>query len=98
MNNWRIPNISLRKYYFRKWTQRCILFSKISKIPGYDDISFNVVNKCFGVLCKPFLHIFNLSVQTRIFLDKPKIASVNITEESTALYPFYHVFLKYSKE
>ena len=33
---------------------------KINKSTGYDDISFNVVKKCFGVLHKPLLHIFNL--------------------------------------
>ena len=49
---------------------------KISKSTGYDDISFNVVKKCFGVLHKPLLHIFNLSLQTRIFPDKLKIARV----------------------
>ena len=37
---------------------------KINKSPGYGEISFNVVKKCFGVLYKPLLHIFNLSIQT----------------------------------
>ena len=49
---------------------------KINKSPGYDDISFNVIKKCFGVLYKPLLHIFNLSIQTGIFPDELKIASV----------------------
>ena len=49
---------------------------KINKRIGYDDISFNVVKKCFGVLHKPLLHIFNLSLQTGIFLEKLKIARV----------------------
>ena len=39
-------------------------------------MSFNVVKKCFGVLHKPLLHIFNLSLQTGIFQDKLKIARV----------------------
>ena len=46
---------------------------KINKSAGYDDISFNVVKKCFGVLHKPLLHIFNLSLQTGIFPDKLNI-------------------------
>ena len=46
---------------------------KINKTPGYDDITFNVVKKCFGVLYKPLLHIFNLSVQTGIFPDDLKL-------------------------
>ena len=49
---------------------------KINKSTGYDDISFNVVKKCFGVLHKPLLHIFNLSLQTGIFPDKLKITRV----------------------
>ena len=40
-----------------------VFFSlKINKSAGCDDISFNVVKKCFGVLHKPLLHIFNLSL------------------------------------
>ena len=49
---------------------------KINKSAGYNDISFNDVKKCFGVLHKPLLHIFNLSLQTGIFPDKLKIARV----------------------
>ena len=49
---------------------------KINKSTGYDDISFNVVKKCFGVLHKPLLHILHLSLQTGIFPDKLKIARV----------------------
>ena len=49
---------------------------KINRNLGYDDISFNVVKKCFGVLYKPLLPIFNLSIQTGIFPDELKIASV----------------------
>ena len=30
------------------------LFSlKINESPGYDDVSFNVVKRCFGSLCEP---------------------------------------------
>ena len=49
---------------------------KRNKSAGCDDISFNVVKKYFGVLHKPLLHIFNLSLQTDIFSDKLKIARV----------------------
>ena len=49
---------------------------KINKSPGYGEISFNVVKKCFGVLYKPLLHIFNLSIQSEIFPDELKIASL----------------------
>ena len=49
---------------------------KINKSAGYDDIRFNAVEKCFGVLYKPLLHIFNLSLQTGIFPEKLKIARI----------------------
>ena len=48
---------------------------KISKSAGYDDISFNIVKKCLD-LYKPLLHIFNVSIQTGIFPDELKIATV----------------------
>ena len=54
-----------------------VFFSlKIYKSTGDDDITLNVVKKYFGVLHKPLLHIFNLSLQTGIFLEKLKIARV----------------------
>ena len=79
---------------------------KIHKSPDYDDISFNVVKKCFGVLYKPLLHIFNLSIQTGIFPDELKIASVtpifkggeNWNLGNYIPIAFCHVFPKYSKE
>ena len=49
---------------------------KINKSAGYDDIGFNVVKKCFGILHKPMLHIFNLPLQSGIFQDKLKVARV----------------------
>ena len=56
---------------------RNVFFSlKINKSAGYDDISFNVVKKCFGDLHKLLLHIFNLSLQTGNFPDKLKHARV----------------------
>ena len=51
-------------------------FLKINKSPGFDEISFNVIETCFGTLHKPLLHIFNQSLQSRIFPDNLKIARV----------------------
>ena len=31
---------------------------KINKSTGHNDISYNVVSKCFGELCTPLKHIF----------------------------------------
>ena len=50
---------------------------EINKSAGYDDITFNVVKKCFGDLHKALLHIFNLSLQTGIFPDKLKITGLH---------------------
>ena len=53
---------------------------KINKSPGYDDISFNVVKKCFSSLCEPLAvcvkYLFNLSIEKGIFPDDLKIAKV----------------------
>ena len=35
---------------------------KANKSPGYDDINFNVVKKCFGEINEPLKHLFNLSL------------------------------------
>ena len=53
------------------------LFSlKTNKSPGYDDINFNVVKKCFGEINEPLRHLFNLSLENGIFPEKMKIAKV----------------------
>ena len=49
---------------------------KINKSPGYDDISFNVVRSCFGLLLKPLMAIFNLSLQKSCFPEELKISRV----------------------
>ena len=49
---------------------------KINKSTGHDDISYNVVSKCFGELCTPLKHIFDLSFENGIFPDSLKIAKV----------------------
>ena len=49
---------------------------KINKSPGYDDISFNVLKKCFSSLCEPLKYLFNLSIEKGIFPDDIKIAKV----------------------
>ena len=81
------------------------LFSrKINKSPGYDDIRFNVVKKCFGVLYKPLLHIFKLFIQTGVFPDEHKTARVTLIFKGGKNWnlenyiPISHAFPKYSKE
>ena len=50
---------------------------KINKSPGYDEISFNVVKKCFSELSKPLKYVFSLSIETGVFPDKLEIARVS---------------------
>ena len=51
-----------------------VFFSlKLNKSPGYDEISFNAVKKCFDELCEPLKHVFNLSIETGVLPDKLKI-------------------------
>ena len=42
---------------------------KGTKSAGYDDISFNVLKKCFSNLCEPLKYLFSLSIQKGIFPD-----------------------------
>ena len=51
--------------------------SKMNKSASYDETSFNVVRKCFAVLHKPHLHIFNISLKTRIFPYKLKFLGLH---------------------
>ena len=48
-------------------------FFKNYKSTGYDDISYNVISKCFGELCTPLKQIFDLSFKNGIFSDSLKI-------------------------
>ena len=47
---------------------------KISKSSGYDEISFNVVKKCFGEVYDHLGYIFESSLQKGIFPNDLKIA------------------------
>ena len=49
---------------------------KINKSTDHDDISYNVVSICFGELCTPLKHIFDLSFENGIFPGSLKIAKV----------------------
>ena len=49
---------------------------KTNKRPGYDDINFNAVKKCFGEIHEPLKYLFNLSLEHWIFPEKMKIAKV----------------------
>ena len=46
---------------------------KINKIPGYGEISFNVVKKCFRELYDPLKFIIELSLEKGIFPDDLKL-------------------------
>ena len=50
----------------------CVLafLLKINKSPVVDDVKFDIINKCFGVLCEPSIYLFQLS------LDNLKISKV----------------------
>ena len=50
---------------------------KLNKSLGYEEISFNVVKKCFNEFCEPYKHVFNLYIETGVFLYKLKIALVS---------------------
>ena len=49
---------------------------KINKSSSVDDVSFNIIKKCFGVHCQPLIYLFQLSLKKRVFPDDLKIAKV----------------------
>ena len=49
---------------------------KINKSPGYDDISFNVLKKCFSSSCELLKYLFKLSIEKGIFPNDFKIVEV----------------------
>ena len=53
---------------------------KINKSSGVDDVSLNIIQKCFGVLCKPLIYLFQLCLEKEVFPNDLKIAKV------TAIY------------
>ena len=53
---------------------KCAFYSlKSNKNPGYGDISYNVIKKCFGSLREPLKYLFNLSIEKCVFPDDLKI-------------------------
>ena len=50
---------------------------KSSKSPGYNNISYNVIKKCFDSLCEPLKYLFNLSIEKCVFPGHLKIARVS---------------------
>ena len=49
---------------------------KINKSLGVHNVSFNIIKKCFGVLCEPLIYLFQLSLEKGVFPDDLKIAKV----------------------
>ena len=48
---------------------------KINKSPGYGEISFNVVKKCFGELYDPLKFVLESSLEKGIFPDDLKFCN-----------------------
>ena len=47
-----------------------------NKSPGYGNIKYNVIKKCFDSLCEPVKNLFNLSIEKGFFPDDLKIGWV----------------------
>ena len=71
---------------------------KTNKSPGYNNINFNVVKKCFGEINETLKHLINLSLENRSFPEKMKTAKAMLLFKYGAQYLFFLVFLRYSNE
>ena len=65
-----------KQTHYCQWIKGSFLLFETNKSAGYDDISYNYVKNCFGKLCDPLLHIFNLSSSSGIFSHSLKIGKV----------------------
>ena len=77
----KIPESSQRfKSYMKKVSSEMenkpLSINELKDAFFHDNISYNVVSKCFGELCTPLKHIFDLSFENGIFPDSLKIAKV----------------------
>ena len=84
---------------------RAVFSLELNKSPGYDEISFNVIKKCFSDICEPLKHVLTLSTVTGVFPDKFKIARVSpvykvivVTLLTTERFLSFLAFLKLLKE
>ena len=54
-----------------------VFFSlKINKSSGVDDVSFNIIKKCFGMFCESLTYLLQLSLEKGVFPDDLTIAKV----------------------
>ena len=49
---------------------------KINKSSDVEYVSFNIIKKCFEVLCEPLIYLFQLSLEKGLLPDDSKIAKV----------------------
>ena len=55
---------------------------KVNKNSGVDDVSFSIIKKCFGVLCEPFIYLFQRSLKKGVFLNDLKLAKVTLINKA----------------
>ena len=56
--------------------KEAFLSIKMNKSPEKDEVSFNIIQKCFGQLCELLKYLFNLTFQRRVCPDDLRIAKV----------------------
>ena len=75
---------------------------KTNKSPGYDDISFNAIDKVFEFIVEPLRYIFSNSLVQGIFPEDMKVARITSIckggdEENVVNYRPIYVLLCFSK-
>ena len=51
---------------------------KVDKRSGVDNVSLSITKKCFGVLYKPVIYLFQQSLEKRAFLGDLQFSKVNL--------------------
>ena len=97
MNDAPLTDEEVRKSFYSQ---------KSNKSPGYDEVSFNAINKVFDFIVEPLSYIFSNSLVQGIFSEEMKIAQVTSYTKPDikkmlqiiGQYLFCRVFQKYQKE
>ena len=69
MNDAPLTDEEVRKSFYSQ---------KSNKSPGYDEVSFNAINKVFDFIVEPLSYIFSNSLVQGIFSEEMKIAQVTL--------------------
>ena len=64
--------------------QEAFFSLKLNESSDVDDVSFDIIKKCFGVLCEPLIYLFQLSLEKGVFSNDLKLTKVTLVYKTGA--------------